>query len=157
MKRFSLADRTPRERRIVIGAVALGIPLLVWALIWQPLLGMHARAEAGVEQRRDTLEWMQQASVRVKALQGRHTGGTTRGGPPNQRITRAAQSLQLSIARIEPAGNNRFNLWLAEADYRNAVRFFDALQQQGFTIDSLTMARQSPGTVSVRLSIEAAF
>lgn len=156
MKRFSLADRTPRERRILMAAAALGIPMLVWLAIWQPLLTMHGDAEQKLAQSRATLEWMQMASARVKSLRGQQS--TSRPiGAPNQRVTRAAQALQLSISRIEPAGDNRFNLWLADADYKNTVRFLDALQQQGFNIDSLTMAQQgAPGVVSVRLSIEAA-
>lgn len=155
MKRFSLAARSPRERRILIAAAALGIPMLVWLSIWQPLLKMRADAEQKVAQSRVALEWMQRASAQVKSLRGQPSAGQPRGAP-NQRITRAAQVLQLSISRIEPAGNNRFNLWLADADYKNTVRFLDTLQQQGFNIDSLTMAQQGgPGMVSVRMSIEA--
>ncbi len=151
----SLAERSPRERQILLAGIGIGVPMLVWLLIWQPLLNMNSAAAQRVEQRRATLTWMQQASAQVRALQGQGAQQRTVAAP-NQFITREAARLNLQINRIEPVANNRFNIWLAQADYLATVRLLDALHRQGFSIDSLNLAKQGEaGMVSVRLSVRA--
>lgn len=153
--KLNLADRTPREKMILTAGVTVGVPLLVWLLVWNPLLSARQEALTKLESRRQTLEWMRGAASEIQSLRG--TGkiaARSVTGSPEQMITSAARQQKLVINRIEPSGENRYNLWLAEADYQGAIRFLDSLHKQGVAVDSLNMARQAvPGRVSLRLTV----
>ncbi|WP_372749139.1 type II secretion system protein GspM [Litorivivens sp.] len=155
---WKLSQRTARERQIVFGGVAVAIPLLVWALIWQPLLDWRADEARRFEAKRQTLEWMHGAAAQIEAYRkaGRASGNRI-AGSPEQVITRSAASLGLSVSRIEPSGDRRYNVFFTTADYKNFLRFVDQLQQQGLSIESLTMGQlPQPGQVSVRMTLESA-
>lgn len=154
--KFQLADRTPRERLILTVGAALAVPMIIWLLVWQPLLKGRDEAEKKVQARQQTLEWMRGAAAQVKALRASGVSASGVQQPPQQLVTSAAAQHKLLINRIEPAGGNRYNLWLAEADYLAVVRFIDTLQSRGVAVDAMSLSRQpGPGLVSVRLSVGA--
>jgi general secretion pathway protein M len=154
--RIDLSHRTPRERQILLLGAIVGIPMIIWLAIWQPLLQSNTRWQQQVEQKRTELEWMQQAAAQVIALR---EGGDRRAqaGSPEQRVTREAGRLVLSVNRIEPGTGNRLNLWFNDADYDKVVRLLDALQTHGFAIENLSLSRQAtPGQVNARITLGAA-
>ena len=155
---WKLSERTESERRTVYIGVALGIPLIIWLAIWQPLLSWRSAAEQRYEGRLQTLEWMQSAAATIQAHRqsGRQVGTAFRGSP-EQLVTRSASALALAISRIEPSGEGRYNVFLADADYKSFIRFVDELQKQGMIIESLTMGQlPQAGRVSVRMTLESA-
>ncbi len=155
---WKLTQRTERERHIVFGGAALAVPLLIWGIIWQPLLDWRSSEQKRFEVKQQTLEWMQGASAQVEAYRkaGR-TSGNRIAGSPEQVITRGAASLGLSVSRIEPSGDRRYNVFFTSANYKSFMRFLDQLQQQGLSIESLTMGQlPQPGEVSVRMTLESA-
>lgn len=155
---WKLSQRTERERQIVYGGVAIAIPLLVWALIWQPLLQWRTTEERRAESKQQTLEWMRGAAAQIEMY--RRAGRAANAGiagSPEQLITRSAASLGLAVSRIEPSGDRRFNVFFAAADYKNFLKFIHQLQQQGLSIESLTMGQlPQSGQVSVRMTLESA-
>nr|WP_246386860.1 type II secretion system protein M [Litorivivens lipolytica] len=155
---WRMSGRTPRERQIVLGAVIIGIPLIVWALIWQPLLDWRSSEQQRLESRQRTLEWMQGAAAKIEGYRrsGRQSTGRS-GGSPEQSITRTAAALGLSLSRMEPGGDQRFNVFFSDAEYKNLLRFLHQLQEQGLVIESLTMGQlPQAGHVSVRMTLGAA-
>ncbi len=155
---WKLTQRTERERKIVYCGVAVGIPLIIWLAIWQPLLSWRASAEQRYESRVQTLEWMHSAAASIRAhRQSGKQGAAVYSGSPEQRITRAASGLGLAISRIEPSGERRFNVFFTDANYKQFLQFADQLQQQGLVIESLTMGQlPAPGHVSIRMTLESA-
>ena len=155
---WKLTQRTERERQIVFGGVALAVPLLIWAMIWQPLLDWRAEEARRLDAKRQSLEWIQGAAAQIEAYRkaGRASGSRI-AGSPEQVITRSASTLGLSVSRIEPNGDRRYNVFFSSADYKSFLRFVDQLQQLGLTIESLTMGQlPQPGQVSVRMTLESA-
>ena len=151
-----LEGRDERERLILLGGIALAIPLCIWLLIWQPLLKSSAASEEKLAQKHDAYLWMQQASAQIRAAAPAGKRAVA-AGSPQELITRAGREHRLNISRIEPQSGGRYSLWLASADYNDAVRFIDTLLQSGLTIDSVTMAQLGvPGTVSLRLNLGSA-
>ena len=154
---WRMTQRTPRERQIVYGALAIGIPLLIWALIWAPLLDWRASEQQRLTARQNTLEWMQGAAAKIELYRrsGRNSGAPV-SGSPEQQITRTAASLGLALSRIEPGGEQRFNVFFADANYQNLLRYLHQMQEQGLVIESLTMGQlPQPGQVSVRMTLGA--
>ena len=70
-----LDGRSERERWILLGGIFAGIPLLVWLLLWQPLLDARASAEERLAQRQQIYSWMQGAAAQVtpRAGEGSHS------------------------------------------------------------------------------------
>ena len=155
---WKLSRHSERERRTVFIGVAVGIPLIVWLAIWQPLLSWRAEAEQRYESRQQTLEWMQSAAATIQAHRSAgKTGSMAFSGSPEQMITRSASALGLAISRIEPSGERRFNVFFADAPYKQFLQFVDQLQKQGLIIESLTMGQlPQPGQVSIRMTLESA-
>lgn len=155
---WKLSQRTESERRTVYIGVAVGIPLIVWLAIWQPLLSWRAQAEQSYNSRQQTLEWMHSAAAKIRShRQSGKPGAAVIGGSPEQMITRAASVRGLAISRIEPSGEQRYNVFFADAPYNQFLQFVDQLQKQGLVIESLTMGQlPQPGRVSIRMTLESA-
>lgn len=152
-----LDGRSERERWILLGGIFAGIPLLVWLLLWQPLLDARASAEERLTQRQQIYSWMQGAAAQVTAARGRGQSLGTVSGSPQQQITSAARQFGVNISRIEPQSNGRFLVQVAMTDYNSAVRFIDALLMAGMPLDSLSMGRLDvPGRVSLRATLGGA-
>ena len=152
-----LEGRNERERQIlIIGAIA-AIPLIIWMLIWQPLLKANEAAEARLDQRRQSYAWMQQAAATVTAMRGSVSQSAALTGSPQQQITGAAAALAVNINRIEPQSGGRYSVWVAKTDYSSAVQFIETLSVAGMTLYSANMTLlDSPGSVSLRASLGVA-
>jgi general secretion pathway protein M len=151
-----LEGRNERERQIVIIGGALAIPLIIWMVIWQPLLSANSAAETRLEQRRGSYAWMQQASSKIQSMRGSGSQSAAISGSPQQQITGAAAALSVNINRIEPQSSGRYSVWVARSDYSSAVRFIETLSVAGMTLHSANITLlDSPGSVSLRASLGA--
>ena len=150
----ALARLTPRERWLILGAVAFGLVLLGWVLLWQP-----------VQRDREALRARIADALTVQAALDRHPPDTAvraasapvPGGPISARVTRSAQAAGIALARLEPRGAELTALvdeapfvaivdWIAEMERAEGVRL------TGVAIDR----RPAPGVVSARLDLEDA-
>ena len=148
-----LEGRTEQERITLIAGAAVAVPLMVWLLLWQPLLVARDNAETRVEQRRSSFVWMQQAAKQLQAAHG-NGAASARSGSPQQQITRAAAALGINVNRIEPQSAGRYSLWVASTDYTSAVQLIEALSTTGMTLYSVNMSvLDVPGSVSLRASV----
>ncbi|MBQ0761052.1 MAG: type II secretion system protein M [Gammaproteobacteria bacterium] len=149
-----LEGRNERERQILIIGGALAIPLIIWMLIWQPLLKANSAATSRLEQRRQSYAWMQQAASEVQAMRGVVPQSAALSGSPQQQITGAAAALAVNINRIEPQASGRYSVWIAKTDYSSAVQFIETLSVAGMTLYSANMTLLDlPGSVSLRASL----
>lgn len=149
-----LDGRSDRERWILLAGLFAGIPLLVWLLVWQPLLDARASAAERLAQRQQVYSWMQGAAAQIREARDRGQSPSVLGGSPQQQITSAARQFGVNISRIEPQSNGRYLVQVAMTDYNSAVRFIDALLMAGMPLDSLSIGLlDSPGRVSLRASL----
>lgn len=148
-----LASRTERERQILLLGVGLGVPLLVWMLIWQPLLKARDASAERLSQRQQSYLWMQEAAAKITAARGNGSAVTAVSGSPQQQITAAARDIGIKLSRIEPQSDGRYSVWVARSDYNAVIRFIDVLNQAGLPPDSLSInLLDVPGMVSLRAS-----
>ena len=152
-----LEGRNERERQILIIGGILAIPLIIWMLIWQPLLKANSAAETKLEQRRKAYAWMQQAAAQIQSMRGSVPQSAALSGSPQQQITGAAAALSININRIEPQSSGRYSVWVAKTDYSSAVQFIETLSVAGMTLYSANITLlDSPGSVSLRASLGVA-
>lgn len=148
-------SRTERERGILLLALVLGVPILVWLLLWQPLLSARTQAVDKLAQREKTFSWMQESSAKIVAagMAGQQRGVDS-GQPLPGQIAQVAKQLSITLTRLEPQSDGRYSIWLAALDYNNTVRFIDTLLKAGISIDNLDMSLlERPGMVSLRAAV----
>ena len=63
-----LEGRTEQERLTLIAGAAVAVPLIIWLLLWQPLLAARDNAQTRLEQRRGSYVWMQQAASQLQVM-----------------------------------------------------------------------------------------
>lgn len=148
----------PRER-LVLGAGAAVLALvLVYALIWDPLAGRYRQLQERVASQQETLIWMQQAAIRIKALRGAAPGGGRGlGGRSLMAVvdqSARAGGLADSIKRIEPDGTKGVKVWLEGAAFDPMVIWLgDLARNYGVEAGSLSIEPQGAGRVNARLTL----
>jgi general secretion pathway protein M len=147
-----------REQRMVaIGAVALGILLLVGGV----LLPMHSAVSTAVqrsETRRADLEWMRVNAPEIRAGAAQLTRET--GEPPVVLVDRVGRENGLASAfrGTQPSGNNGVRVQLEAAPFDTMITWLATLEQRyGLAIESVTVERAArPGIVNASITLTQA-
>ena len=147
----ALSRLSPRERGLLgIGGAVLLVAGLV-QFLWLPL------AETARAHRADIAAYklIQQAARQADAPQVQATRDSAPRAPAANRVTRSADSANLSLTRIEPDGQ-RLSVVLADAGYDTLVTWLAELQaREGLGVVSAEIDRRiEPGRVSARLVLE---
>ena len=151
-----------REQRLLMAGGALLALLLVYALIWAPLVGGIGKLETSVAQQRETLAWMQKAAAEVKALRaasGRRSAGL--GGRSLLAVvdqTARAAGLGGALKRVQPQGDDSVRVQMESASFDAMMRWLrNLLTQNGVFVTTITVERaDAPGLVNVRATLNAA-
>lgn len=150
-----------RERLILIAGAAILVPLLLWALLWRPLVGGVERLQQDVEAQREELRWMQNAAVEINQLRGSGTQAAGLGGRSLLAVVdQSARGAGLGngLKRIEPESTDAVRVRLEGVSFDAVVKWLDELSRQfGVFASLVSIEREStPGQVSVRLTLNAA-
>lgn len=149
-----------RERLILIAGSALLVLILLWALVWQPLVGSVRERETEVAAQRENLRWMQTAAAELQQLRGSGAqaaaglGGRSLLGVADQSARSAG--LGGGLKRIEPEGD-AVRVRLEGVPFDTVVAWLDGLAREaGVIAGSVTIERAgAPGLVNVRLTLQA--
>jgi len=115
----------PREQLIVLAGAVICAIVLLWAIIWNPIVTKTIALRESVSEQRELLAWMQDSSARIKALEGNATGSA----PINRKVTliNAVEStskrngLRAAIANMKPDGDNKINLDIKGASFDDMI------------------------------------
>ena len=150
-----------RERLIFGGGLALGIALLVWGLVWQPLGRERSRLGEEVEVQRREL-----ALVRAVAAIPLTTGSTSsvkldRQGKSLLALVDASArdaNLESQLKRVEPIGNRSVRASFEFASFDTIVGWLESLAKgYGVHVTDLSVDRaEGNGLVSARITLEDA-
>ena len=144
-----LMERTPRERWLLGIGTAMVLVWVAVTLIWQP-----------VQSRRQDAR--QQIALYDRALVALQSGGA-RAAPSapvdaralNAIVTEAAARFDLTIRRLEPAGE-RIRVTLDDAAFQTLVLWLEAMDRDsGLRATELDLSRRpAPGTVNAIMVLE---
>lgn len=147
-----------RDRRIsIIGGAVLTV-LLLYALVWDPLhRGVAQLRDANGEQRA-VLNWMQQSSQEVRALQGvARVDAAARGGESLlSLVDRTAKLGRLAgtLKKAQPEGDGKVQVWFEQAPFDELVPWLEQLSRQyGIQLENAQFERQLPGIVNARITL----
>jgi len=146
---MQLADR---ERRLVAFGAAILAGGLAYALIWHPLQQVIARDQALVVQQRADLAWMQQAALRMRALQSqasRQTPPTSAGQPLRAVLDAAlrAQGLDSAVAGRTQDEDGSIRITFRRVPFDALLRCLASLGAAGVKVQSLDLERAGAGQV----------
>jgi general secretion pathway protein M len=152
-------SKTPQEQMaMMIGAGAI-LLLLIYLLMWRPLVQSVEEKALLVDSQQVTLKWMQDNLDLVKSLRRQQRG---RGASSNEAlltlVDRTAKKIQLrqQIQRIKPQGDKAVQLWIEQAPFDTIIKWLGQLTDtHAIEIDSLTIDKQDkPGLVNARLVLK---
>ena len=147
-----------RERQLVAGGAAVLVLLMFYLLVWDPAAVAYSDLKKNVAAEQETLDWMKQASGKVKALRGSaHGGAQGLGGRSLLAVVdQSARSAGLgpAIKRIEPDGSKGVKIWLEGAVFDSMVLWLGKLNRT-YKVDTsvITIEPKGTGRVNARLTL----
>ena len=150
-----------RERLMVFGGAVLLVPLLLWALVWQPLASGVQRLETEVAAQREGLQWMRNAAAELQQLRG--SGAQAAAGLGGRSLlavvdeSARAAGLGGGLKRIEPDSTTAVRARLEGVPFDAVVKWLDELSRQFGVLATLVSIERAQGTgqVNVRLTLQS--
>jgi len=144
-----LEDRTPRERALVFGALALAAIFLIWQFVLAPVFAGKAAAQQDLRiAQRDFeivklgLPNMKQQTKVDKAVFDRSAAVET------------AKAVGLTISRIQPGQNESLQVWFEDAQSSSVYAFLGRISAAyNVDISRAQISRQESGFVSAQLTL----
>lgn len=146
--------RQPRERMVLGGGAAVGLVVLAWALVWDPLFTSRDALRVEVARQSAQLAWMRPA-VADALIRDTTVPDTADGRSLLARIDAGARSAGLGnqLVAVEPQGNDRVSVRLVGVDFDRFTVWLETLAASGLSIDELSVQRAAGNTVDVRLGL----
>lgn len=142
-----LADRSERERLLLIVLAILGIAAIGWYGIIQPLLTARQTAFARIELYEGLQARLRATPTGVAPV----PGAVLNSGPLDQAVRLAAAEHALTASVTGDAG--RTSVTIASARFDSVVPFVRALESSGVVVDDLRMeAAGQPGLINLTLT-----
>ena len=147
-----------RERKLVAGGAVVLVLLMFYLLVWDPAAVAYSDLKKNVAAEQETLDWMKQASRKVKALRGSaHGSAQGLGGRSLLAVVdQSARSAGLgpAIKRIEPDGSKGVKIWLEGAVFDSMVLWLGKLNRT-YRVDTsvITIEPKGAGRVNARLTL----
>lgn len=154
-----LAERSPRERTVLLGGGALVLAILAWGLVWDPLARSRSRLEERIATAQADLAWMRGASAEVQRLRATAGGaGLDRAGRSLLALadtTARDAGLGPALTRVEPVNETRVNVWFERASFDAVATWLETLAQRyGVAVDELSADRvEGVGLANVRVTL----
>lgn len=146
----------PRERMILAAGGVVALILILYTLVWAPLVRDVERLEASLEEQTRAAAWMRRAAREVAILnRGGSSASASDGRPLLTLVEQTARNAGLGAAlnRVEPQGSGTAGVWLQNAAFDDLINWLGSIDAElGVRVDSLVADPQdTPGRVNVRL------
>ncbi len=123
----------PRERLIVIAGGLLLVPILLWAIAWEPLATKVETLQTDVKNNHNLLVMMQQASTQLD-----QTNNNSDNDKQNSHIslinavesTARQAGLRKSISNLDPQSDDKINLRMKDAVFDNLIVWQGRLEKE---------------------------
>lgn len=153
-----LAQLAPRERVVLLAGLGLGLLILGYLLLLNPIVKARAELRDSIRQQEEELAWMQEAAQEVGRLTGTGSPAAPAGGSPLAAIDASARQLGLGTAltRVEPGGRNEVRVWLEDAPLAELMRWLALLQgRHGIRAGEVALepGPSGPGRSNARLTL----
>lgn len=149
-------QQSPRDQRVLlIGGAVLALGLF-WAIAVKPVLRQLDTNRKAVAAQREVLAQVRLGVTQVLAARGQGGGGSLPAGMSlAQVVNQAATEQQLTLSRMQPDNDGKFQLWLDDAPFDEVLKWLGKLESSyGVSVDSINISRgEVPGRVKVRVAL----
>ena len=150
------------ERVSLLAGIVLVVIFLLYQLVFSPMQNSIDKKQQILNNKIQTLHWMQQASVEYKQLQK---------NKPKQKASFSNDSLltiidqttvklnvRSFIRRIDPEGKNQVQIWLERINFDDLIHLLNILQRNhNISIENLSVNRQTDqALVNARVTVRGA-
>ncbi|MBC54879.1 MAG: hypothetical protein CMQ34_13710 [Gammaproteobacteria bacterium] len=149
-------QKTPREQLILLAGLGVVMVVLVWQLLWQPMLQAKALSAQRVSNAEQSLLAVRSLAGELVSARASSTAGTGGSVNPAQLLDESASALGLRIASLEPAADNSsVAVRLNDVSMATVLAWLYDIENSGnMNIDSLTLSPvTTPGNVTVSLRL----
>lgn len=152
-----LAQLAPRDRLVLLGGLVLGVLILGYLLLLDPIFSARDELRASARQQEQELAWMREAAQEARRLMGAESAAAP-GGSSLAAIDASARQLGLGAAlkRVEPGGRDEVRVWLEDASFDELLRWLALLQgSHGISAGEVVVepGRSGTGLVNARLTL----
>lgn len=160
-------QRTRSEQRTLLGMLLLALPLLYWALFWDPLAAARERLRAQTAEQQATSLWLQQLQPTAQNADPAMPAGL----PTDKSLLRLvdetlrARGMAAAIERIEPGQSEReVRIWLRDVSFDQMISWLTMLlQEHALSSRQLSVnqssqqgnSQQGSGLVNARIDLAA--
>jgi len=155
-------QRARSEQRTLLVMLLLALPLLYWALFWDPLAASRARLRAQTAEQQSTALWLQQIETTAASTDNAPAAGL----PADKSLLRLvdetlrARGIAAAIERIEPGQNEReVRIWLRDVSFDQMIGWL-ATMVQDYALSSRQLSvnqssQQASGLINARIDLAA--
>ena len=157
-QRSALAQRLqtlpPRDRLALLVLGAFMLLVLGYLLLWQPAQRQAQAARAAFEEQRALYAYLQS---RAPELRGRDLQPRGSLDPIRLQglVTASAAEQGLVIERLDSEGDGAVQVGLQPVPFEQLLRWIQALEAQGVTVQEAGLDRAEDNRVTARLSLRA--
>lgn len=153
--RNAWAERTPRERWLILIAVLVVVGGVGYTQIWAPWQSELVRLRQAVETKTTDLAWMKQETARLKPMLAAAGATVSRGSAPITSVIENSarqNKLRTHIKRITPIGDEGARVLLDGLYFDDWLMWLEALQKNGVMVRELDVRRAKEEKVRVTVS-----
>jgi len=154
----------PRERHFLIAGAVLLVILILYLVIWEPLINSAHSLEKSNQENLELITWMEQTAGEVRVLQAKINAEKPKSRSAGQSllgvIDRTAKQANLgkNVKRVQPDGKTKAKVWLEDVSFNDMVKWLEDLQRrEGIRIDTTVIDKlDTAGLVNARLDLMGA-
>lgn len=143
-----------RERGLIVLAAIVIAIVLIWLLLWEPLLQARENHRARIVEQQSLLLWLQSIEPEVSRLRAEQSStALSNNRSPIGRIDQSARNAGLAgaLQRIEPAAGNQVRVVFEQVEFAALMNWLSRLlAEQPFRVEQFSAQRGlSSGRVDV--------
>lgn len=149
-------QRDEREQRALQLLAAAAAVMLVYLIVWQPVMGGYQAAKARYQHNQGLLAWIQSNADAVRQQRSNSPQRPAGDGDDWINVINSSASREgLSLRGFTPEGNDAVRVTLEQQNFAAAMGWLQALDSE-YGIRAATIevtAGQQPGTVNIRATL----
>lgn len=121
----------PREQSVLVGGTLLTIGLLIYFLLWLPLLEAHHNLQTRVTAQQATLTWMQGAAQQIQQLRTTTVDNSTSSALlPTLESSLQTENLAKLTKRLDPKNEHEVRVSIESIRFTELITWLALLQNQ---------------------------
>ncbi|MBC6402073.1 MAG: type II secretion system protein M [Hyphomonadaceae bacterium] len=143
-----LADRSPRERLLILIMLVLLGTFLIWQFLVSPVLGMRAVAES------DRQAAIRDYEIVAQNLSAMEVDGSEKAAFTRNILIQEARAAGIRISRVQPQGEDAIKVWFEDAPALQVFTFLDDLSGRfDVSVTNAQINRRDGGTVGAQFTL----